>query len=175
MHRKGTAVDVLLVEDNPADIRLTREAFKEARSQNRLHVVRDGVDAIAFLRRQTPYEHAVHADIILLDLNLPKKDGLEVLEEVKADEDLRMIPVVVLTTSTSDEDIRAGYLLHANAFVAKPVDFESFSEIVRTIEDFWLTSAVLPPANDAHMEPPADPGGSGRGGPAPDVVIIDPK
>jgi two-component system, chemotaxis family, response regulator Rcp1 len=145
MPRTAQAVDVLLVEDNPGDIRLTTEAMKDAKCPNRLHIVRDGAEAIAFLHRQLTYASAVRPDLILLDLNLPKKNGREVLEEIKSDLELKRIPVVVLTTSTSEEDVLTSYQLHANSFVAKPVDFESFMEVVRIIDEFWLALVKLPP------------------------------
>lgn len=137
-------IEILLVEDNPGDVRLTREALKEAKVRNQLHVVDDGVKALEFLRRQPDYATAPRPDLILLDLNLPKKDGREVLAEIKADPELRTIPVVVLTTSQAEEDILRSYNLHANCYVPKPVDLERFLQIVRSIEDFWLTIVKLP-------------------------------
>ncbi len=137
--------EILLVEDNPGDVRLAREALKDSKIANRLHVVEDGVEAIAFLRREGPHAAAVRPDLILLDLNLPRKDGREVLAEIKADPDLRRIPVVVLTISRSDEDILKTYDLHANCYVSKPVDFEQFTKIVRSIGSFWFTIVTLPP------------------------------
>ncbi|MGD8568653.1 MAG: response regulator [Gammaproteobacteria bacterium] len=138
------AIEILLVEDNPADVRLTREALKEAKVRNQLHVVEDGVAAMAFLNRQGEYADAPRPDLILLDLNLPKKDGREVLEEIKRDDMLKRIPVVVLTTSQAEEDIVKTYNLHANCYVTKPVDLDQFITIVRSIEDFWLTIVKLP-------------------------------
>ncbi len=140
----GKPVEVLLVEDNPGDVRLTLEAFKEGKVNNRLSVVEDGVEALAFLRREGKYADASRPDLILLDLNLPKKDGREVLAEIKADEDLKRIPVVVLTTSKAEEDILKTYNLHANCYITKPVDFDQFVIVVRLIEDFWFTIVKLP-------------------------------
>lgn len=137
-------IEILLVEDNPADVRLTREALKEAKVRNQLHVVEDGVAAMEFLNRQGEYADAPRPDLILLDLNLPKKDGREVLEEIKQDDALKRIPVVVLTTSQAEEDIVKTYNLHANCYVTKPVDLDQFITIVRSIEDFWLTIVKLP-------------------------------
>jgi CheY-like chemotaxis protein len=141
--RKG-GVEVLLVEDNPGDVRLTREALNEAARPVRLNVVGDGLDAVRYLRRESPYDDAPRPNLILLDLNLPKKDGREVLAEIKADEDLRMIPVVVMTTSEAQTDIQRAYSLHANCYVTKPADFEDFVGLVRSIEHFWLTVAKVP-------------------------------
>ncbi|MBA9003812.1 MULTISPECIES: response regulator [Thermomonospora] len=138
------AIEVLLVEDDPGDVLLTREAFEDNKVGNILNVVSDGEEAMAYLRRQGEYADARRPDLILLDLNLPRKDGREVLGEVKADPDLRSIPVVVLTTSEADEDILRSYHLHANAYVTKPVDFERFIEVVRQIDDFFVTVVKLP-------------------------------
>jgi len=138
-------VDILLVEDNPADVRLTLEALKESRLLTNLHVVGDGVEALAFLRREGEYEHAPRPDLVLLDLNLPRKDGREVLAEVKTDPDLKRIPVAVLTTSQAEEDVVRSYDLHANCYVTKPVDLDQFLHVVRTINEFWLTIVKLPP------------------------------
>ena len=137
-------IEILLVEDNPADVRLTREALKEAKVRNQLHVVEDGVAAMTFLKREGDFADAPRPDLILLDLNLPKKDGREVLEEIKQDDSLKRIPVVVLTTSQAEEDIVKTYNLHANCYVTKPVDLDQFITIVRSIEDFWLTIVKLP-------------------------------
>lgn len=137
--------EILLIEDNLGDIRLIKEAFKEGKIINRVSVVEDGEAAMAFLRREGPYAGAVRPDLILLDLNLPKKDGREVLAEIKADEDLKRIPVVILTTSQAEEDILRTYDLHANCYVAKPVDLEQFLAVVRSIEDYWLAIVKLPP------------------------------
>ena len=140
----GTPIEILLVEDSPGDVRLTREALKESRIRNKLRVVRDGVEAMAFLRRQGEHAAAVRPDLILLDLNLPRKDGLSVLAEIKADPDLRRIPVVVLTVSRSEQDVLRTYDLHANCFITKPVDLDQFLSVVRAIEDFWLVIVRLP-------------------------------
>ena len=137
-------IDILLVEDNPGDVRLTIEALKDGKVRNRLSVVQDGVEALAFLRREGKYAGAPRPDLILLDLNLPKKDGRAVLSEIKADEHLKRIPVVVLTTSSSEQDILKTYELHANCYITKPVDLEQFIEVVKGIEDFWLTIVKLP-------------------------------
>lgn len=139
------AIEILLVEDNPGDVRLTKEALKDSKLHNTLSVVEDGVEAMAFLRREPPYEDAPRPDIILLDLNLPRKDGREVLEEIKNDADLRRIPVVVLTTSEDDNDILATYNLHANCYITKPVDLNRFITIVKNIENFWFSIVKLPP------------------------------
>ena len=136
--------EVLLVEDNPGDARLTLEALKDGKVLNRVSVVPDGVEAMAFLRRQSPYADVPRPNLILLDLNLPKKDGREVLAEIKADPDLKRIPVVILTTSQAEEDIARTYDLHANCYVTKPVDLDKFLEVVRSIEDFWLAFVQLP-------------------------------
>lgn len=137
-------IEVLLVEDNPADVRLTIEALKDAKVSNRLHVVDDGVAAMDFLRRVGRYAQAPRPDLVLLDLNLPKKDGREVLNEIKTDEDLLHIPVVVLTTSQAEQDILSSYRLQANAYVTKPVDLDQFLKVVRTIEEFWLEIVKFP-------------------------------
>ena len=140
-----TPIEVLLVEDDPGDVLMTREAFDEHRVNNRLNVVSDGVEALAYLRQEEPFADAVRPDLILLDLNLPKRDGRQVLEEIKSDESLRRIPVVVLTTSQLDEDILRSYQLHANAYVTKPVDFEQFIRAVRQIDEFFVSVVKLPP------------------------------
>ena len=139
-----SVVDVLLVEDDPGDVVLIREAFEFNKVHNALHVVSDGVEALDFLHRRNAHAQAPRPDLVLLDLNLPRKDGREVLEEVKADRDLRTIPVVVLTTSEAEEDILRSYDLHANAYVTKPVDFDRFIEVVRLIDDFFVTVVKLP-------------------------------
>ena len=141
----GKAIDILLVEDSPGDIRLAQEALKESKISNRLFVVEDGVEAMAFLRRQGKYAEAPRPDLILLDLNLPRKSGREVLSEVKNDEDLKRIPVVVLTVSRDEEDIMRSYDNHANCYITKPLDFSQFMEITKSIEQFWLTIVMLPP------------------------------
>jgi CheY-like chemotaxis protein len=135
---------VLLVEDNPGDVRLTQEVLREGKISNRLSVAIDGVEALAFLRRESAFADAPRPDLILLDLNLPKKDGREVLAEIKDDESLRQIPVVVLTTSKAEEDIIRSYELYANCYITKPVDFEQFITVVRSIENFWLCLVRLP-------------------------------
>jgi two-component system, chemotaxis family, response regulator Rcp1 len=138
-------VEILLVEDNPGDERLTREALKEGKVYSNLHWVKDGVEAMQFLRRQGKYAAVPRPDIILLDLNLPKKDGREVLQDIKNDGDLKRIPVVVLTTSKAEEDVLRTYNLHANCYVTKPVDLEKFIVVVKSIDAFWLTVVTLPP------------------------------
>jgi two-component system, chemotaxis family, response regulator Rcp1 len=140
----GRPVEILLVEDNPGDVRLTVEGLNESRLRNNLHVTRDGVDAMAFLRREPPYVDATRPDLILLDLNLPRKDGREVLTEIKADPVLKTIPVVILTTSRAEQDVLRSYELQANCYISKPVDLEQFITVVKSIEDFWLTIATLP-------------------------------
>jgi CheY-like chemotaxis protein len=137
-------IDVLLVEDDQGDVLMTREAFAHHDIRNELHVAVDGEQALRFLHREGEYEHAPRPGLILLDLNLPRRDGREVLAEIKADPDLRTIPVVVLTTSEAEEDILRSYSLHANAYVSKPVDFDRFVEVIRRIDDFWVTVAKLP-------------------------------
>ena len=143
--RIGTPIEILLVEDNPGDVRLTKEALKENKVSNNLHVVSDGVEAMKFLHRADDYTDSPRPDLILLDLNLPKKDGREVLSEIKQDENLRRIPIVVLTTSQAEEDIAKAYDLYANCYVTKPVDLEKFITVVKSIEDFWVTIVKLPP------------------------------
>lgn len=142
--RIGRPIEILLVEDNPGDVRLTKEALREGKVRNNLHVAANGVDALAFLRHEGTHAQAPRPDLILLDLNLPRKDGREVLAEIKADDHLKTIPVVVLTTSKADEDIVRSYQLSANCYVTKPVDLEQFITVVRSIEDFWLTIVTLP-------------------------------
>lgn len=138
-------IEILLVEDNPGDVRLTQEALKDSKLCNHLSVVQDGVQALAFLRRQGEYAEAPRPDIILLDLNLPRKDGREVLAEIKDDESLRRIPVVILTTSNDEKDVLISYNLHANCYITKPVDLSRFIDIVKTIEGFWFQIVKLPP------------------------------
>jgi CheY-like chemotaxis protein len=140
-----TPIEVLLVEDDPGDVLMTQEAFEEHKVGNRLTVVSDGAEALAYLRREGAYSGAVRPDLVLLDLNLPRRDGREVLEEIKKDADLCQIPVVVLTTSQADEDILRSYQLHANAYVTKPVDFERFIAVVRQIDEFFVSVVKLPP------------------------------
>ena len=144
MRIRNKAIEVLLVEDNPGDVRLTKEALKEGRLLNNVNVVGDGIEALSFLRRKDKYEQVVQPDLILLDLNLPKKDGREVLAEIKADPNLRRIPVVILTTSSAEEDILKTYDLHANCYVTKPVDLDRFMGVVKSIEDFWVSVVKLP-------------------------------
>jgi CheY-like chemotaxis protein len=144
MELNGRPIEILLVEDNPGDVRLTIEALKEAKVRNHLNVAKDGVEALAFLRREGSYAESVRPDLILLDLNLPRKDGREVLAEIKADPSLRSIPVVILTTSQAEQDIVRSYELHANCYITKPVDLDQFITVVRSIEDFWLTIVTLP-------------------------------
>ena len=141
----GTPVEILLVEDSPGDARLAREGLSECKIRNNLHVVDDGVKAMAFLRRQGEYAKALRPDLILLDLNLPRKDGREVLREIKEDDSLKVIPVVILTTSKAEEDIIKSYSLHANCYVTKPLGLQQFLDVVQSIEDFWFTIVRLPP------------------------------
>ncbi len=138
-------IEILLVEDNPGDVRLTEEALKEGKVANQINVVMDGIAAMAFLHREGKYENAPIPDLILLDLNLPKKNGREVLAEIKADSNLKHIPVVVLTTSQAEKDIIMTYNLHANCYITKPVDFDQFISVVKSIENFWFTVVKLPP------------------------------
>src|SRR6266542_2373392 len=140
-----TPIEVLLVEDDPGDVLMTQEAFEEHKVRNRLTVVSDGAEVLSYLRREGAYVDAVRPDLILLDLNLPRRDGREVLQEIKNDDDLGRIPVVVLTTSAADEDILRSYQLHANAYVTKPVDFERFITVIRQIDDFFVSVVKLPP------------------------------
>ena len=137
-------IEILLIEDNPGDVRLTKEVLMEGKVRNRLQVVADGVEAMAFLRRENNYAEAPRPDLILLDLNLPKKDGREVLQEIKEDGEFKCIPVVVLTTSEADEDILRSYDLAANCYITKPVDLDQFIRVIKTIETFWLTIVKLP-------------------------------
>jgi len=137
-------IEILLVEDSPGDVRLTREALREGKVSNQVHVADDGVEAMAFLRREGPYADAPRPDLVLLDLNMPRMDGREVLAEMKADDALRSIPVVILTTSAAEEDVVKSYDLHANCYVTKPVDLDQFMRVVQSIEDFWLTLVRLP-------------------------------
>jgi CheY-like chemotaxis protein len=145
MVERNGPIEILLVEDNPGDVRLTQEALKEGKVYSNLHTVKDGVEAMEYLRREGKYKDVPRPDIILLDLNLPRKDGREVLEEIKRDEKLKRIPVVVLTTSKAEEDVLRTYNLHANCYVTKPVDLEKFMVVVKTIDSFWLTVVTLPP------------------------------
>jgi two-component system response regulator len=143
MHNAQIA-DILLVEDNPGDADLVRIALEENKLCNTLHVVEDGIQAMAYLRKEPPFTDAVRPDMVLLDLNLPRKDGREVLAEIKGDDELRRIPVVILTTSAQDEDILRAYNLNANCYVTKPVDFEQFSKVVQAIDNFWFGIVTLP-------------------------------
>jgi two-component system, chemotaxis family, response regulator Rcp1 len=138
------ALEVLLVEDSPGDVRLTKEAFRAANDGVRLHVATDGVDAMAFLNQEGAYADAPRPDLTLLDLNMPRMDGREVLARIKGDDKLKTIPTIILTTSTADEDIGTSYRLHANCYFSKPVQLEDFENLVKTINDFWLTVARLP-------------------------------
>ena len=144
MYKSSKEVDILLVEDNPGDVRLTQEAFRDSKLPVKLNVVMDGEDALNYLHRRPPYEDATRPDIILLDLNIPKKDGREVLSEIKNDMSLKFVPVVVLTTSNAEQDIVRTYNLNVNAYINKPVDFDKFFDIVQKIEEFWLMTAILP-------------------------------
>jgi len=139
------AREILLVDDNPSDVRLTLEAFKDAKLANNVSVAGDGVEALEYLRRVGKYAGVVKPDLVLLDLNMPKKDGREVLEEIKSDPDLRRIPIVVLTTSKAEADILKSYDLHVNCYIQKPVDYNEFIRMLRLIQDFWFTAVVLPP------------------------------
>ena len=145
---KAKPIEILLVEDNPGDVRLTREALKEGKVLNNLQVTQDGIEALAYLRHEGKYANEVRPDIVLLDLNLPKKDGREVLAEIKADPNLRRIPVVILTTSKAEEDIIKTYDLHANCYITKPVDLDQFITVVKSVEDFWFTIVRLPGNGD---------------------------
>jgi len=140
----GKPIEILLVEDNPGDVRLTKEALKESKVKNNLNVVMDGVEAVNFLKKKGEYSDSPTPDLILLDLNLPKKNGKEVLAEIKEDLELKKIPVVVLTVSQNEEDIYRTYKLHANCYVTKPIDLEQFMKVIKSIDDFWLTIVKLP-------------------------------
>jgi len=140
----GRPVEILLVEDNPGDVRLTQEALKESKLANKLHVTMDGEEAIQFLRKEGDYADTPWPDLIILDLNLPKKDGKQVLAEIKEDKDLRRIPVVILTTSKEEQDVLESYNLHANCYITKPIDLEQFITVVRNVENFWFTIVKLP-------------------------------
>ena len=142
---RSTPVEILLVEDNPGDVRLTQEALKESKMLNTLSVASDGIEALEFLRRQGKFTNANRPDLILLDLNLPRKDGREVLDEIKSDNDLKRIPVVVLTTSKAEEDVIRMYTQHANCYITKPIDFDQFILVIKSIEEFWLSIVKLPP------------------------------
>ncbi|MEQ9619614.1 MAG: response regulator [Deltaproteobacteria bacterium] len=142
----GDPIDILLVEDNPGDARLTQEALREGKVYNTLYVVEDGEEAVSFLKQTGEYADCPKPDLILLDLNLPKKNGIEVLREIKMDDDLKLIPTVVLTTSSAEEDILKSYSLHANCYITKPVDLAQFYDVIRSVEDFWFTVVKLPEA-----------------------------
>jgi chemotaxis family two-component system response regulator Rcp1 len=148
MHNAGDGqpIQILLVEDNPGDVRLAVEALRGAKVRNQLHVVQDGVEAMSFLRQVGQYVGFPRPDLVLLDLNLPRKDGREVLAEIKQDADLKRIPVVILTSSAAEQDILHAYNLHANCYITKPLDLDQFLKVIRTIEDFWLMVVRLPPA-----------------------------
>ena len=137
-------INILLVEDNPADARLIKEVFKDTKTKNRLYVVKDGVEAMAFLNQEFEYADIPRPDVILLDLNLPRKDGREVLKELKEDDILKRVPIVILTTSSAEEDIIKTYNNHANCYITKPVDFDQFLKVINSIEDFWLSVVKLP-------------------------------
>jgi chemotaxis family two-component system response regulator Rcp1 len=139
-------VEILLVEDNPGDVRLTIEGLKETKVYNNLHVAQDGIEALRFLYQEGPHSDAPRPDLILLDLNLPRKDGREVLAEIKADKSLKRIPVIVLTTSQDEEDIFKTYDLHANCYITKPLDFDQFMHIIQSVDDLWLSVVTFPPA-----------------------------
>ena len=141
----NTTIEILLVEDSEPDILLTQEAFEDASVKNRLHVARDGEEALCFLKRQGTYQDAPRPDVILLDINMPRKNGLEVLQEIKADPELASIPVLMLTTSQAEDDVRNAYARHANGYVVKPVGFENFLDAIRAFEHFWLTFVRFPP------------------------------
>ncbi len=144
MFNNKRPIEILLVEDNPADVRLTVEALKEGKILNNLHVAKDGVEALDILYKRPPYEKSIRPDLIFLDLNLPRKDGREVLAEIKEEEKLKRIPVVVLTTSKAEEDVLKSYGLHANCYITKPVDLDQFIKVIQLIEDFWLSIVTLP-------------------------------
>jgi len=139
------SIDILMVEDSPSDAFLTREALKQAKESSRIHVVNDGVEAMEFLRREGAFAGAPRPDIILLDLNMPRKDGREVLAEIKGDAKLKSIPVIVLTSSSAEQDILHAYNLHANCYITKPADFNRFKEVIKSIEMFWFGKVTLPP------------------------------
>ncbi len=140
----GKIIEILLVEDNPGDVELVREALSEGKINNQLHVASDGVEAMEYLKREGSHAAAACPDLVLLDLNLPRKNGREVLQEIKSDPQLKLVPVVVLTSSKAEEDILRSYNLHANCYVTKPVDLDQFLHVVKSIEDFWLTVVKLP-------------------------------
>ena len=145
MKEPSRAIEILLVEDNPADVQLTIEALKDAKLNNHLSFAEDGVEAMAFLRKEGKYAGAPRPDLVLLDLNMPRKNGREVLQDIKSDENLKTIPVVILTSSEAEQDILKSYMLNANCYVTKPVDFLQFVKVVKAIEDFWMCIVKLPP------------------------------
>lgn len=149
-------IDILLVEDNPGDVRLTKEALRESRILNNLYFAKDGVEALAFLTREEPYQDVPRPDLILLDLNLPRKDGRELLADIKQDPELKRIPVVILTTSEAEQDILKTYELHANCYITKPVDLDKFVDIVKGLEEFWLSIVKLPSMVTAKARPKTD-------------------
>ncbi|MGR3310258.1 MAG: response regulator [Candidatus Brocadiales bacterium] len=138
-------IEILMVEDGPGEVRLTKEVFKDCTVRNKVHVAEDGVEAMAFLRKEGKYADAVRPDLILLDLNLPRKDGREVLKEIKSDEKLKSIPIIILTVSNTEEDIIKTYNLHTNSYIIKPMDLDEFVEVVKSIQKFWFVIAKLPP------------------------------
>ena len=144
-NNKFKAVKILLIEDNPGDVRLTIEALKEAKIMNSMHVADDGIEALSFLKKEGIYKDKPRPDLIILDLNLPKKDGREVLGEIKSDDSLKQIPIVILTTSEAEEDIIKSYELHANCYITKPVDMEQFIKVVKSVGEFWFSIVILPP------------------------------
>lgn len=154
---EGVLVEVLLVEDSPGDVRLTREALRDAKVRNRLNVVSDGVEAMAYLRREGPYADVPRPDVVLLDLTLPRKDGREVLRDMRADPALRQIPVVILTSSRAERDIALAHDLHASCYISKPVDLDQLVSVVRSVEDFWFTIVRVPPRETAPAEADAGP------------------
>jgi len=147
MKNKFKAVEILLIEDNPGDVRLTIEALKESKIVNNLHVVDDGIEALSFLKKEGIYKDKPRPDLIILDLNLPKKDGREVLAEIKSNDSLKQIPIVILTTSEAEEDIIKSYELHANCYITKPVNMEQFIKVVKFVGDFWFSIVMLPPGD----------------------------
>jgi CheY-like chemotaxis protein len=149
MNDNAEPIEILMVEDNPRDARLAEEALKDSKVKNNLYHVKDGMSAMRFLYQEAEYAHAPHPDLVLLDLNLPRKDGREVLEEIKEDPELKLIPVVVLTTSEAERDLVRTYGLHANAYVVKPIDLDRFIEVVQAIEDFWFAIVKLPPKTES--------------------------
>ena len=145
MKTNKSFINILLAEDNPADVRLTQEAFKDGKISNNLYVVKDGIEAMAFLRKEDKYDKMPYPDLFLLDLNMPRMDGREVLKEVKSDPKLKQIPIIILTTSEAESDVIKSYELHANCYITKPVDFEKFITVVKQIEEFWFSIVRLPP------------------------------